>query len=134
LQDTAWHSYLAQQALIALQATCLVAGLWVVVMAITADPGAALYACAVHRRAGWGGQRAVAGRPAQRLVSKTAFNLAQLLLILVIVRVLTWPLTGNWPTAATLRGWILEPWSFLDGFFIPNQRSSVRWPGIARRW
>jgi hypothetical protein len=120
LQDTAWHSYLAQQALIALQATCLVAGLWMVVMAITADPGLRFMPVLIFAAAAAGVASALwLARPAQRLVSKTAFNLAQLLLILVIVRVLTWPLTGNWPTAATLRGWILEPWSFLDGFFIP---------------
>ncbi len=119
LQDSAWHSLLAQQVLIALQAACLAAGLWVVILAITGNPalrfmpllmvGAAL---AGVFSAQW------LDRPAQRLVGRTGFNLAQLLVILLVVRVLTWPLSGGWPTLGTVRGWILEPWSFFDGFFL----------------
>lgn len=119
LDDVAWHSQLAQQLLIALQAACLAAGLWVVLLAITENPALRfvpvlllLAALAGVASARW------LARPSQRLVGRTAFNLAQLLLILAAVRVLTWALAGEWPTLATVRGWILEPWSFFDGFFI----------------
>ena len=51
-------------------------------------------------------------------MGRTGFQLAQLLLLLAVLRVLTWGMAGNWPTLATARGWILEPWTFLDGVFL----------------
>lgn len=118
LQDVAWHSQVAQQVLIALQATCLAASLWVVILSITANPALRplplllfIAALAGVYSATW------LDRPAQRLVGKTAFNLAQLLLILVVVRLVTWLLAG-WPTLADWRSWLLDPWAFFDGFFL----------------
>ena len=118
MQDVAWHSQIAQQVLIALQAACLAAGLWVVILVIMEDPALRLMPVLmfVAALAGVASAQWLA-RPAQRLVGKTAFNLAQLALILVVVRVLTWLLAG-WPTLADLRSWILEPWTFLDGLFL----------------
>lgn len=119
MQDVAWHSQLGQQALIALQAACLAAGLWVVIWAITGIPGLRFVPplLIIAASTGVASARWLA-RPTQRLVGKTAFNLAQLLLILVVLRVLTWALSGEWPTLATARGWILEPWSFFESFFM----------------
>lgn len=120
LQDSAWQRSVAQPLLIALQAACLFAGLWAIALAISETPGdlrlvpllVFLAALAGVVSAQW------LARPAQRLVGKTAFQLAQLLVLLAVVRVLAWALTGNWPGLATLRGWILEPWSFFDGVFL----------------
>lgn len=120
LQDSAWQRSVAQPLLIALQAACLFAGLWAIALAISETPGdlrlvpllVFLAALAGVVSAQW------LARPAQRLVGKTAFQLAQLLVLLAVVRVLAWTLTGNWPGLATLRGWILEPWSFFDGVFL----------------
>ena len=119
MQDVAWHSQLAQQALIALQAACLAAGLWVVVAGATEIPGLRFMPALliIAAAAGVASARWLA-QPGQRLVGKTAFNLAQLLVILLALRVLTWALSGDWPTLASVRGWILEPLSFLDGFFV----------------
>ena len=120
LQDSAWQRGVVRPLLIALQAACLVAGLWVIAVNISETPGdlrltpllVLLAALAGVISAQWLAQ------PAQRLVGKTAFQLAQLLVLLAVVRVLTWALTGGWPTLASLRGWILEPWSFFDGVFL----------------
>ena len=118
LQDVAWHSQLAQQMLIALQATCLAGGLWVVLLAITADPALRLVPLMLFIAALAGVYSAIwLDRPAQRLVGRTAFNLALLALLLVVVRVFTWLVRG-WPALADLRGWLLDPWSFFDGFFL----------------
>lgn len=118
-QDAAWYSQVTQQALIAVQATCLASGLWVVIMAIAEDPRLRFvpWLILAAASAGVASARWLA-RPAQRLVSKTAFNLAQLLLLLLAVRLLLWPLTGVWPTAEMARGWILRPISFFDGIFL----------------
>jgi hypothetical protein len=120
LQDSAWQRGVTQPLLIALQATCLMAGLWAIAVNISATPGdlrltlvlVFLAALAGAINAQWLAQ------PAQRLVGKTTFQLAQLLVLLAAVRLLTWALTGGWPTVATLRGWLLEPWSFFDGVFL----------------
>lgn len=120
LQDSAWQRGVARPLLIALQATCLMAGLWAIALNVSETPGdlrltlvlVFLAALAGAVNAQWLAQ------PAQRLVGKTAFQLAQLLVLLAAVRLLTWALTGGWPTVATLRGWLLEPWSFFDGVFL----------------
>lgn len=118
LQDVAWHSHVTQQMLIAVQATCLAGGLWVVILTITEEPALRLMPLFLFLAALAGIYSAIwLDRPAQRLVSKTTFKLAQLALIIVVVRVLTWLLAG-WPTLADLRSWILEPWSFFDGIFL----------------
>jgi hypothetical protein len=120
LQDSAWQRGVTQPLLIALQATCLMAGLWAIALNVSETPGdlrltlvlVFLAALAGAVNAHWLAQ------PAQRLVGKTAFQLAQLLVLLAAVRVLTWALTGGWPSLTTLRGWLLEPWSFFDGVFL----------------
>lgn len=120
LQDSAWQNHVARPLLIAVQATCLVAGLWVIALNISETPAdlrfmpllAFVAALAGVASAQWLAQ------PAQRLVGKTAFQLAQLLLLLAILRVLTWGVSGNWPTLVDARGWILEPLTFFDGAFL----------------
>lgn len=119
LRDTPWQSHVAQPLLIALQATCLIVGPWVVVELIAVNPQlrvipplAFLASLAGVYSAGW------LRLPQQRLTSKTTFRLAELMVVLVTVRLLTWGLGGNWPDLASLRGWILEPSTFFDGFFL----------------
>lgn len=117
-QDVAWHSQLAQQVLIALQATCLAAGLWVVVLAITDNPALRSLPLLLFIAALAGVYSATwLDRPAQRLVGRTTFNLGLLALILVVARIFSWIVAG-WPGLADLRGWLLEPWSFFDGLFL----------------
>ncbi|MEI2691232.1 MAG: hypothetical protein V9H69_16615 [Anaerolineae bacterium] len=106
--------------LIALQATCLVGSLGLVVAVVSGDaPGFRFTSWLIFLAALAGVYSAqwLAG-PAQRLVGKTGFQLAQLLLLLAVLRVLTWALAGDWPTLADLRGWILHPWTFFDGIFV----------------
>jgi hypothetical protein len=120
LQDSAWQSQVMRPLLIAVQATCLIAGLWVIALNVSETPDdlrfvpvlAFIVALLGVYSAQWLAQ------PAQRLVGKTAFQLAQLLLILAVLRVLTWGMTGNWPTLASVRGWILDPWTAVDGVYL----------------
>ncbi len=120
LHDAAWQRQAARPLLIALQATCLVGSLGLVVAVVSGDaPGFRFTSWLIFLAALAGVYSAqwLAG-PAQRLVGKTGFQLAQLLLLLAVLRVLTWALAGDWPTLADLRGWILHPWTFFDGIFV----------------
>lgn len=119
LRDSGWQSELGRPLMIAIQMTSLIVGPLAVVIAIAGDPrlryvaGLAFLAAlaAVYSRQ-W------LSMPSQRVTRKTAFKLAELVLLFVILRGVTWALTGEWPTAASLRGWLLEPLSFLDGFYL----------------
>ncbi len=118
LQDVAWHGQWAQPALIALQAACLAAGLWVVILAIAEDPALRPLPLLFFAAALAGVSSAIwLDRPAQRLVGKTTFILAQLVVILAAVRLFTWMMAG-WPGLADLRGWMLNPLTIFDGFFL----------------
>lgn len=118
-RDSAWQSQVARPLLIALQATCLASGLGLIVQIIFEDPalrflpllafGAALVGV---YSAHW------LLEPAQRLTSKTVFALAELLVIFLLLRVLTWGLSSSWPTLESLEGWILAPWTFFDGMYL----------------
>lgn len=120
LQDSAWHRQVARPLLIAIQATCLIAGLWVIALNVSETPGDLRFVPVVVFVAALAGVASAQwlAQPTQRLVSKTSFQLAQLLLLLAVLRVLTWGMTGQWPTLASLRSWILDPWSFFDGVFL----------------
>lgn len=120
LRDSAWQSLLARPLLIAIQATCLVVGLWVVVSSVSPDPEHFRFVPVLLFSAALVGVFSAQwlAEPGQRLVGRTGFQLAQLLLLLAALRVLTWGMTGNWPTPAALRGWILEPSTFFDGVFV----------------
>ena len=101
--------------LIAIQMTCLVAGPLVVVMLITGDDrlrfgGILVFVAAL---AGVYSSQWLA-MPSQRPTCKTLFQLAQLLLLLLVVRVLTWGIFGGWPNLESLRQWVLEPSTFFD--------------------
>ncbi len=120
LQDATWQRLIGRPLLIAVQATCLVAGLWVIALNISETPNDLRFVpivVFVAALAGVGSAQWLA-QPAQRLVGRTGFQLAQLLLLLAVLRALTWGMTGNWPTLASLRSWILEPWTFFDGVFL----------------
>ncbi|MFZ2359869.1 MAG: DUF4129 domain-containing protein [Anaerolineae bacterium] len=120
LQDSAWQSLVGRPLLIAIQSTCLVAGLWVIALNISDTPGDLRLVPIVVFVAALAGVASAQwlAQPAQRLVGRTGFQLAQLLVLLIVLRVLTWGLTGHWPTLASVRSWILEPWTFLDGVFL----------------
>ncbi len=120
LQDSAWQSLVGRPLLIAIQATCLGAGLWVIALNVSETPGDLRLVPLVMFIAALAGVASAQwlAQPAQRLVGKTGFQLAQLLLLLAVLRVLTWGMTGHWPTLASMRGWILEPLTILDGVFL----------------
>lgn len=118
LRDAPWQSMAARPLMIALQATCLVTGLWVIFTRVAPGPQwrsipililvAALLGVYTQQ---WLAQ------PGQRLVGKSAFTLAQLLVLLALLRVATWALT-SWPTRVEAVGWLTEPWRVFDGVFL----------------
>ena len=119
LRDSPWQSEVGRPLLIAIQTTSLIAGPLAVAIAIGEDPR-------LRFIAGLAFLAALAGvyssqwlsMPSQRTTRKTMFTLAELILLAAVLRVATWALTGDWPTAASLRGWLLDPLSFLDGFYL----------------
>ncbi|MEZ4769260.1 MAG: DUF4129 domain-containing protein [Caldilineales bacterium] len=119
LRDSAWQSEVGRPLLIAIQMTSLVAGPLAVAIAITGD-------ARLRYIAGLAFLAALAGvyshqwlsMPSQRVTRKTAFMLAELVVLALVLRVATWALTDDWPTVDTLRDWLLDPFSFLDGFFL----------------
>ncbi len=56
--------------------------------------------------------------PDRRLMSNVAYRAAELVIILLITRVFTWAVAGNWPTAARLRDIQESPIELFDPFFI----------------
>ncbi len=119
LQDSAWQSQVARPWLIALQATCLAMGPWLVALVISANPALRWAPLPIFVAALVGTYSAQwLAQPTQRLTGKTAFLLAEFLVMLALLRLLTWAWSGQWPTLGAMRGWILEPWTFFDGFFV----------------
>ena len=58
-------------------------------------------------------------KPEQRLLNKPLYRGAEILLIIIVLRVYTWALIGNWPEAGSLIGYLRDPLSiFGDPFFI----------------
>ena len=119
LRDSPWQSEVGRPLLIAVQTTSLIAGPLAVAIAVSENPR-------LRFIAGLAFLAALAGvyssqwlsMPSQRTTRKTMFTLAELILLAAVLRVATWALTGDWPTAASLRGWLLDPLSFLDGFYL----------------
>lgn len=119
LQDAAWQSQVARPWLIALQATCLAMGPWLIALSIGAHPALRWAPLPIFVAALLGTCSAQwLAQPAQRLTGKTAFLLAEFLVMLALLRLLTWAWSGQWPTLATVRDWVLEPWTFFDGLFV----------------
>lgn len=119
LHDSAWQSEVGRPLLIAIQMTCLIAGPLAVVIGVTGDLrmrsiGVLAFAAAL---AGVYTNQWLA-TPSQRATRKAAFALAELVALILVLRVATWGLAGNWPTAAAVYQWLLDPASFLDGFFL----------------
>lgn len=56
--------------------------------------------------------------PDRRLMSNIAYRAAELVVILLITRVFTWAVAGNWPTGARLRDIQETPIELFDPFFI----------------
>jgi len=116
--DVHWQSRFLRPFLIALMATCLLAG--PVALLNVVFPGqnietltafcffAALIAAYTSE---W------ALLPAQRLLGRTVFRLSELLLIILVVRILTWLVMG-WPSLAVAKTWVLNPLQFFDAYFI----------------
>ena len=118
LRDAPWQSMAARPLMIAIQATCLVTGLWVIFARIAPGPQWRFIPILIFVAALLGvyTQQWLA-QPGQRLVGKSAFSLAQLLVLLALLRVATWALT-SWPTRAQAAGWLTEPWRVFDGIFL----------------
>lgn len=118
LRDPGWQSHLARPVLIAIQVTCLMYGLVLIAQIITENP-LLRYTPALSFVAALIGVYSAQwlAQPGQRLTNKPAFMLAQLVVIWLILRVLTWGLAQDWPTPADLRLWLVSPESFFDGFF-----------------
>ncbi|MCB0253677.1 MAG: DUF4129 domain-containing protein [Caldilineae bacterium] len=119
LRDSAWQSEIGRPLLIAIQMTSLVAGPLAVAIAITEDPRLRFVAALAFLAALAGVySHQWLSMPSQRVTRKTAFMLAELVVLALVLRVATWALTGDWPTVETLRDWLLDPFSFLDGFYL----------------
>lgn len=129
LRDAPWQSEIARPLLIALQATCLIMGPLAAALAITQDArlGAVTALAFLAALLGVASAQWMA-QPKQRLLSRTTFQLAELALLLVVVRVLTWGLFDRWPTPQAALGWLTEPWRFFDGvFLLAGLLSALAW-------
>jgi hypothetical protein len=119
LVDSAWQSAIARPLMIALQSTCLIAGPLVMVQAITQDERLRAITVLSFLAALLGVASAQwMADPKQRLLSRTTFQIAELALLLLVVRVITWGVFDRWPTLQTAQEWLVEPWRFLDGGFL----------------
>lgn len=119
LQDTAWQRQLARPLLIALQITCLITGPWLIIQNIRSislwgfvPPLAFVLALIGVASAQW------LEKPSQRQLHKSAFQVAQIIMVFALVRALTWALGGAWPSLADLRTWLYEPGRFFDASFV----------------
>ncbi|MCI0575362.1 MAG: DUF4129 domain-containing protein [Chloroflexi bacterium] len=54
----------------------------------------------------------------ERRLSKVAYRAAELAVIALVLRLLTWTVAGPLPTLAGLRLYLLRPLAFFDGFFV----------------
>ena len=129
LRDAPWQSEIARPLLIALQATCLIMGPLAAAVAITQDErlGALTALAFLAALLGVASAQWMA-QPKQRLLSRTTFQVAELVLLLVVVRVLTWGLFDRWPTLQIALGWLTEPWRFFDGvFLLAGLLSALAW-------
>jgi hypothetical protein len=57
-------------------------------------------------------------RPERRYLSRPGYRAAELLVIALFLRLLTWAMAGGLPDAETVRGYLLSPLSFFDGLFV----------------
>lgn len=58
-------------------------------------------------------------RPGQRLLNKTSYRLAESLIILVAIRLITWLLANSWPDADTLLSYLRSPGDIIaEPFFL----------------
>lgn len=57
-------------------------------------------------------------QPDQRLLNKFAYRLAEIILLLVLARLLTWAISGQWLDLAGLYAYLLNPLLFFDPLFI----------------
>ncbi|MEA3337711.1 MAG: DUF4129 domain-containing protein [Chloroflexota bacterium] len=119
IQDPNWQSLIVRPLLIAVMTTCLVAGPVAVAQVVSSDyryqvvmPLALLASLIGVYITHW------LVLPDQRLTQKTAFRGAELLILLVALRLITWIIGGDFPDLQDVRGWILQPLSFFDMFFV----------------
>ncbi len=117
--DQGWQSSLVRPLLIALLAATLVTGPLSLAQLLAQDlslaallPLALLAALVGVYSTRW------IVRPGQRLLHRALFRASEAILLLVLLRLATWAMTGDWPGLADLRQWILEPRSFFDLLYI----------------
>lgn len=129
LEDSPWQSGIARPLLIAVQATCLIVGPLAAVQAIAPDQPLGFVAALAFLAALLGVASAHwMDQPKQRLLGRTTFLVAELVLLLLVVRLVTWGVPGRWPTLDTARNWLVEPWTFFDGaFLVAGILSSLAW-------
>jgi hypothetical protein len=117
--DTPWQSDILRPLLIAILATCFVAG--PIALAVAAVPqanaGPILPLCFVTALVAVYSTQWMS-RPAQRLLNKLAFRLAQFVLLAAVLRVATWIIRDQLPALAMARQWLLDPLSFFDLYFM----------------
>lgn len=119
LVDSAWQSAIARPVMIALQATCLISGPLAMVQAITGDERLTAITAMSFLAALLGVASAQwMAEPKQRLLSRTTFQVAELVLLFLVMRVITWGLFDRWPTLQAAQEWLVEPWRFFDGGFL----------------
>lgn len=56
--------------------------------------------------------------PDRRYLDRWSYRVAELLVIVLFLRLLTWALSGGLPTLQTIRGYLLSPLTFFDGLFV----------------
>lgn len=117
--DTSWQSSLIRPLLLATLATCLAAGPLAIILYLVpaARPERVLPLCFLTALLGVYSTRWLV-QPAQRLLHRVGFRLAELVLLLTLLRLATWLVSDHLPTVADARRWLLEPLSFFDALYV----------------